>query len=63
MPCSLVEIYLHFGGIYCLHIQGQMVFDPEEERAFYIGTSLRTSNLTLSENFQAFHHSSSTLCE
>jgi hypothetical protein len=62
-PCSLVEVYPHFGGIYRLHIQGQMVFDPEEGIAFFIDTYIRTSNFTLSENFLAFHHHPSTFYE
>jgi hypothetical protein len=24
-PCSLVEVYRHFGGMYCVHLQGRRV--------------------------------------
>jgi hypothetical protein len=34
MPCNVVEIYSHFGGIYCLHLRGKrlLVYTEDSEK-------------------------------
>jgi hypothetical protein len=35
-PCSLVEIFLRFGGTYCLHRQGRKVSQTSNKLACYL---------------------------
>ena len=48
-PCNVVEIYSHFGEIYCLHLQGKrLLVYPEDSETVLLETWVDLHDFKLS---------------